>query len=428
MLFCIRHMQVRLQKGKLSDDAEFIFCSAYGLNNYSKINHAIAIPFWMLHYGCSFQAITSLLYGSSYDDRLAKWRACVPTYNSMNFNKDMTTFDHLPQVANFNAYSTLKSLPTIATHDTNDNKAIQQLMKKYGFSFSVTMDDANNNNNNATSETFQLAAIWHILNLHQRVWIALQVAKTMHILRNEHTFRFAGKFVFNRSLSNVYVGHEIISNVSNKKSPCAFIKHARAIRPHDTSICCGKQYLLRRLMYLQQMSFSQEILTPFVHLALHVCSLLQFQKFQNQLLATNLTPQNIFVQFDGNLPNISYIGGWDVVESVPPEIVQCWVPGWLWTPLGTQEPPDGFNPAASCNDVLNNVVRLAFVDKMEQLEPGYVMRTCTYQMLHLHLLGRLARTGLDFNQPSDIAFYDAAFMSIHNQLSESSNIKPLGGL
>lgn len=106
------------------------------------------------------------------------------------------------------------------------------------------------------------------------------------------------------------------------------------------------------------------------------------------------------------------ITGWDVAEVVPADIARCNVPGWLWGDVvpGT----DGSLLEAPGMDEISELVRRVFINKMEQLQPGYFQAVVAGQTMHLGLLGQLARNGLDLTRIADRSFYDDAFVAITN--------------
>lgn len=92
------------ERGKLCQDAEMIFCCAYGLDSKQKLDHATTIPQLMSMYECSFRSVVSLLYGTSYNKRLKKWRALVPRYGE-HYSLDDIHLKTLPLIATYNASS-----------------------------------------------------------------------------------------------------------------------------------------------------------------------------------------------------------------------------------------------------------------------------------------------------------------------------------
>ncbi len=83
---------------KLEQDAEKLFCMAYGLNGYIKIPHEEAIPKWIDAYKCSRMAIYSLLYGNTYSTHLQQWRNQVKNYSVQPrlFNISETEIKEIP--------------------------------------------------------------------------------------------------------------------------------------------------------------------------------------------------------------------------------------------------------------------------------------------------------------------------------------------
>lgn len=107
---------------------------------------------------------------------------------------------------------------------------------------------------------------------------------------------------------------------------------------------------------------------------------------------------------------MAQITGWDLAEVLPSEIAHCSVPGWLW---GDVKPsPDGSLLDKPCTSTWNNIVRISFIDRMEQLMPGYFQTVTSSQALHLGLLGRIASNGLNLTNAADRAFYDDAFAAL----------------
>ena len=66
--------------GLLMNVAEEVFCFAYGLNGFPKVEHLQLIPQIMKKHECSFYAVAALLYGTSYNSLLGELRAQVPCY------------------------------------------------------------------------------------------------------------------------------------------------------------------------------------------------------------------------------------------------------------------------------------------------------------------------------------------------------------
>lgn len=107
------------------------------------------------------------------------------------------------------------------------------------------------------------------------------------------------------------------------------------------------------------------------------------------------------------------ISGWDHTEVVPPEMARCDVPGWLW---GDNDPsPDGCLLRKHPSKIANAIIRQTFLDKMEQLEPGYFKDVSRAQNMHLGMLCRIASRGINMSDPDDVDFYQRARAAIAEQ-------------
>lgn len=297
--------------GKLSNVAELIFCMAYGLDGFGKINHDVGIPFWMAQYNCSFRAIASLLYGSTYDSKLGKWRACVPNYCACSFDLDLTSLDNLPPVSNFDAHSLLqyKTVTDHVSRATDKNIAIQRILRNAPFPFltSASMSPLAAFTTTPTTPTFQLSAIFVYLNFHQRVALALQIALALNAIFTFRSFRESGRFVLHKG--KPVLGQPVVV-CGTLASPCAYFidrddsvssAKKRANR-HKSRRGVSKtlmRFLQTRLQHLQASSVEPNILEPFVNLAL--MSHAHTSPFEHLfwIAPHNLTPPNIFVAFSG---------------------------------------------------------------------------------------------------------------------------------
>lgn len=112
----------------------------------------------------------------------------------------------------------------------------------------------------------------------------------------------------------------------------------------------------------------------------------------------------------GDYPVVAQIIGWDRAEVLPMEIARCNVPGWLWNDINPS--PNGSLINKPCTNVFHDILRISFIDKMEQLQPGYFSDVVMSQTLHFGLLSRLASKGLNLTKTEDRSFYDNAFACI----------------
>ena len=252
----------------------------------------------MTQYKCSFRAIASLLYGTTYNSKLSKWRTCVPDYSQVDF--DAITLANLPSVSNFDAHSLLQYKTAIdhASRATDNNAAMRCILRRVKFSF---VTPASATSTEIPSTTFQLSAIFTFLNFHQRVALALQIAQCMHQIFTFYSFRQSGYFVFSQKkpvLCQPIMVHGTLV------SPCAYF--IDAVPSTNNTLrgcgCVGKniaQFLFTRLKRLQTLSFEPTILEPFVNLAWALRAHTPQTACKARLVPYNLTPPNIFVTFTG---------------------------------------------------------------------------------------------------------------------------------
>lgn len=284
--------------GKLAHVAELLFCLAYGLNGYGKIHHAICIPFWMSHYNCSFCAIASLLYGTSYKQTLSKWRACVANYFTTPIDLKTLSLLNLPAVSNFDAHSVLqyKTANNIAVSTTDFDPAMQRVLRHSRLPFYKLVLKTTD------GMQYQLSTIFRVLNFHQRVALALQIAHCFDDIWTWRDFRSCGRFVLHNDQARI--GQPSIAR-GTSTSPCATVTGAvfgSCTALSSKHVC---NYLYSRLNLLKHKSFNPNILDPFVKYA----SILRARVLNNdraRLIATNLTPPNIFVTFDGSVFSFNF--------------------------------------------------------------------------------------------------------------------------
>lgn len=281
--------------GKLHDVAETLFCIAYGLNGFPKIQHEIAIPFWMSHYNCSFRAIAALLYGNTYNDILGKWRACVKNYDK-NLYLNTISLDNLPVFSKFDAHSRLQYKTTLdqRSRGSDSNVAMRAALRKMEFSFQTPV---NLESPQASTPTvFQLSSLFMSLNFHQRVALALNVASCLHQILTCGNFQESGRFITSSNRRKRMCGQPIMLP-GTKDSPCASIIGISS-NPIQTPAKTVTQYLYPRLHQLSTLSMNAHLLEPFLHAARDL-SKKQFLCGKTRLVAHNLTPPNIFVAFEG---------------------------------------------------------------------------------------------------------------------------------
>lgn len=287
-------------QGKLEHVAETIFCVAYGLNGYPKITHSILIPFLMTNYKCSLRALTSLLYGTSYNALLNKWRVCVHNYYNGKFDPASILLEHLPIVSEFNANSQLQYRSKLdeISQATDSNVAMRHVLGQISFTF---LTPVHTNTLHVNVPIFQLSSIFTSLNFHQRVSLVLQIAHCIHQISTHCQFRVCGQFVMDLKCHKAIIGEPVILE-GTQQSLCASIIGVKTPRHNYNYARNVKQYICRRLAVLRNASYDPHILAPFCKLAKQFYRhsfKTTFEYSKTRLVAHNLTPANIFVAFEG---------------------------------------------------------------------------------------------------------------------------------
>lgn len=356
--------------GKLHADAERLFCVAYGLNGYPKINHAIAIPFWMMRYGCSLRAMLALLYGKSYHTLLQQWRQLVPLYNK-EINLDNISLDNLPPVSNFDgAQSYVFNCYYYQLSARDDNLQTQQFLDTFGFTFLTSPSKIRELQRNV----FLLSHVFSKLCVEQREFLASQLANCVHQILSKCHFRYCGKLIYDTDHNRMMVAK------NNRPRPRCITKY---IQEH---------LLLRgdKLRFSKLNKVAKNILNK------------RMPGKHGRLWAFNIHPDNIVVAFDGMCflknknkivsfflvcssgywPRVVGIVGWENCKSLPIELCQCYSPGWLWT--NAREPVHGYD-LQSDRDLNQDQLRIrfAYTSAMEFLDPGFCSRVAYLQSAHL---------------------------------------------
>ena len=284
--------------GKLKDVAETLFCVAYGLNGFEKIQHEIAIPFWMTYYNCSFRAIAALLYGCTYNVVLGKWRACVKNYDGKNLKLDGISLDNLPICSKFDAHSQLQYKTTLdqRARGSDNNKAMRCVLLRMKFSFQTHVDLKNQQS--FPSTVFQLSSIFMSLNFHQRVALAINIASCLHQILTCGNFKGCGRFIMSNNRRHKPIFGQPILVPGTTTSPCASFVGISNTRSIYSSITVA-DYVYYRLEHLSASSMNMHVLEPFLHAARNLFQKKFSSADKTRLVAHNLTPPNIFVAFEG---------------------------------------------------------------------------------------------------------------------------------